>query len=879
MADSPRRRGLSAADQWIERLLESSVTKALVVAFIACSLLPQLDRPVLHFSVFLPLFGAEFALRLRLFVAHRALRRRRRLAGDVTAPGERRRFEPLLLALDLVAVLSFLPLGHLLDNGRLLRLARLVRLVIVVRYAADLLRDFWLVVTRRERLGQLLVLLLTVATLSFVAAALLVFAEPGNPLHGGNLFDAFWWAFLQLESADNIVRSLHQHPALVVASVLLTVTGIFLMSFVIGLGTNIVAALVVASRHRAVDLEGHTVLAAPAQAARRILRDLGRLRSRNVPERGTPEGLRFLSPIRRLRRHLGSRRVLLAGPDHEPPAFLLDHEFRGLLYRTTALADPRGCELVGAGGARCIVLVPDESDPAADDRCLSSALAVGEAMARAAAGDADDRNPAPRDLFLQVRDEVNVPAALRIHRRLHEAGVGCQVLDMERLVGLFLAQHVIDPGLDPVFEQILAVRGQAIWVRMAGEDDRDGHAWPRPLPGVVPHEHSWRRWGVVPLGLLTVPDDVAPPPRGASALRRTHDCSAQLGLGPRTARPDPARIAGVVALAMSEHHARSWARALAAGRLDGHEEPSPAPAAAALAAALSLASHEARRVLLVGDHPALGALIVELIRFLPGLEIRLRPERAPDSRERLAAALEASLRRFDPAAVLQTDGDGFVVRLAEGRAGRFGLHPARAGASAVDDLVGTADLEEFDRVVFLSDPTDPGSDDRTTVRLLRVVDAARCRRGCRLVVQVESESRAELLTAAARADGDAGARPLLSVLAAEQVRAHFLAHAMLTPGIVPVLSELLAERGQEFVRLDPRPDVPVPHERIPFGDLLVALAQRGPGALTAVGWAIDRGGTRETVLNPGPDERPFADEIRSVLAIGDTRTLSGGSDA
>ena len=214
------------------------------------------------------------------------------------------------ISLDLVAVLSFLPIGHVLDSGRLLRLARLVRLAIVVRYAADLLRDFWLVVTRRERLGQLLVLLLSVATLSFVAAALLVLAEPGNPMHGGNLLDAFWWAFLQLESADNIVRSVHEHPALVIASVLLTITGIFLMSFVIGLGTNIVAALLVASRHRPVDLEGHTVLSAPPQAARRILRDLGRLRSRNLPETGRIEGLHFLSPARRLRRLVPRAKIL-----------------------------------------------------------------------------------------------------------------------------------------------------------------------------------------------------------------------------------------------------------------------------------------------------------------------------------------------------------------------------------------------------------------------------------------------------------------------------------------------------------------------------------------------------------------------------------------
>ena len=280
----------------------------------------------------------------------------------------------------------------------------------------------------------------------------------------------------------------------------------------------------------------------------------------------------------------------------------------------------------------------------------------------------------------------------------------------------------------------------------------------------------------------------------------------------------------------------------------------------------------------MGDHPALGALIVELIRFLPGLEIRLRPENPPERVDRLAATLEASLRRFDPAATLEADGEDFAIRLDEGRSGRFGLHRSRGEASVADDLLAASDLEEFDRVVFLSDPGVPGSDDRTTVRLLRVIDAACCRDRCRLVVQVESESRAELLTSAARADGD-GANHLLSVLAAEQVRAHLLAHAMLTPGIVPVLDDLLAERGQEFVRLDPAPGDAMPHEQISFGDLLVALARRGPGALTAIGWTVEQGGVRRTVLNPEPDDRPFADEIRSVFAVGDTRALSGGSTA
>ena len=873
-----RATGLSAGEQWVERVLESSAVKALVVVLIAFSLAPHFDRPVLHFFVFLPFFGLEFALRLRLFLAHRRHNRGRLRLGEPVAPHERRRFEAVLLALDFVAVLSFLPLGHLFDSGRLLRLARLVRLVIVVRYAADLLRDFWIVVTRRERLGQLLLLLLTVATLSFVAAALLVYVEPDSPVHQGRLLDAFWWAFRQLESADNIVTSLHEHPGVVIASVLLTLTGIFLMAFLIGLGTNVVGALVVAARHRPLDLEGHTVLTAPSHAARRILRDLRRLEARNVPERKGPDADVLTSPARRLRRALGRKRIVLAGPDEEPPQFLLDPEFRGVLYRATGLSDPRSLDLVAADEARCVVLVPDEADPDADDRCLSSALAIGEAMSEQAEEDFAGRNPVPRDLFIQVRASANVPAAGRVAQRLHRAGVGCQVLDMEKLVGLFLTQHVMDPDLDPVFEELLATSGQAIWVRMAGEDFRGaGERWPRDLPPVVPHALAWRRHRVIPLGLLTAPDG-EPAPRGASILRRTHGCGLQLGLGHGTARPPADRIAGVVALAVSEHPVRTWARDLAAGRLDGEVEPEPSAAASALAAGLGLAAHEARRVLLVGDHPAVPALVLELIRFLPGLEIRRLPEQPLPSVAELAPRFETALRRFDPDLRTVLDGDALILRLGDGKQGRVGLFPPDGSASAATLVLDAAALSPFDRVVFLSDPTVVGSDDRTTVRLLRTLDAGEKLEHCRLVVQVESESRANLLHAAAGATTGRRGRPRLSVLAAEQVRAHLLAHAMFTPGIVPVLDELFAERGQEIVRLEPPAGAVLPHERIGFDELLVALARRGPGAITALGWTIGPPDARVTVLNPPPDQLPWADEVRSVYAVADTRSLSGAID-
>ena len=875
--------GLSVGDQWVERLLESSGVKALVVLLIALSLLPALDRAWLHLTVFLPVFGVEFLLRLRLLVARRRSIRRREAAGDPVHEAERRRWEPLLLAFDLVAVVSFVPLGHLFESTRLLRLARLARLVIVVRYAADLLHDLWVVVTRRERLGQLLLLLLTVATLSFVSSALLLYADPQSPLHRGDFVEAFWWSFLQLESPDNIVRTLHDHPAVVAASVLLTLTGIFLMAFVIGLGTNVVGALMVAARHRPLDLEGHLVLAAPPGAARRILRDLRRLEPRNVRERPGREG-GFRSPARRLRRWLGRRRIVLAGTDPEPPTFLLDADLRAVTYRPTALVDDRGTKLVGADQARCVTLVPDDVDPAGDARCLSSALAVSEALLRSAAEDAAARlgGPVPRDLFLELRATASLPAARPLADRLHGAGIGCAVLDMQSLLGRFLAAHVIDPGLDPVYDQVLATAGQTIWVRLPGEDLLRGRVAGRAgvLPAELPHARSWRDYRVLPLGLLVARDD-RETPRGASPLRRTHDCDVQLGLGPGTARPPTDRVAGVVVMALNEHLAGVWARDLAAGRLE-EPDPAPAPAAVRLAAALELAGHETRRVLLVGTHPALATLLVELVRFLPGIEIELLPETATAAAE-LGTGLRDAVRNAAPDATLQQDGPGPLrLTLADGRGGTIALHGSEDHADAGSHGIDHADLERYDRLVFLSHPAAPAGDDCTTARALRIADTASRLDRCRVVVQLESESRAGLLARAVHAGARPGSAPPVSVLAAEQVRAHLLAHAMLTPGIVPVLDELLAERGEEFVRLAPRPDAELSAERVSFGDLLVALAHRGPGSVTAVGWALEREGRWSVTLNPEPGERPRLDEIRAVYAVADSalwRDLTTGREA
>jgi hypothetical protein len=81
-----------------------------------------------------------------------------------------------------------------------------------------------------------------------------------------------WWAFRQIQDPGNMLGAPEAAGAVVV-SMVLTVFGLFLVSFLIGLGTDVVRELMTVSRLRAPGLRGHTVIVhvqrGDAAAARR----------------------------------------------------------------------------------------------------------------------------------------------------------------------------------------------------------------------------------------------------------------------------------------------------------------------------------------------------------------------------------------------------------------------------------------------------------------------------------------------------------------------------------------------------------------------------------------------------------------------------------
>lgn len=246
----------SHATQFLERFEVRLVLSAAIVV----SLLP-LDWVAGLDMVFFGLFALEFSLRCVSVWGGRA-------RADA-ASGDSARWVPwLLLVLDLVALSSFLPLVGSGDN-RWFRLVRLSRILLLFGYWAPLVHDLCNVALRGER-GRQVALMGCVVTAAALGGAVVLdhglgaaspdFDEDGNvDARDRQFFVRVWWAFRQIQDPGNMLAAPNVYLAVVV-SLSLTVLGLFLFSFLIGLGGDIVRELLTIGRRRPPGFRGHTVV-------------------------------------------------------------------------------------------------------------------------------------------------------------------------------------------------------------------------------------------------------------------------------------------------------------------------------------------------------------------------------------------------------------------------------------------------------------------------------------------------------------------------------------------------------------------------------------------------------------------------------------------
>jgi hypothetical protein len=817
----------------LRRFLGRFEVRLFLSACIVVSLLPlaevrDLDR------LFLLIFGVEFVLRAAVVFR----------TGDDDADERGWRWPLrgalLLLLFDLLALISFLPLAA--HDTPWMRLLRVIRLIALLSYWAPVMQDLRAVLLRRERSRQVLVMGAMVGLLSFIGALALEqleagagevdYDDDGQVTHADRRFFVhLWWAFRQIQDPGNMLSAPGSAPAVVV-SVVLTVFGLLLVSFLIGLGTDVVREVMTVSHLRSPGLAGHTVIVHDNAATGQLLHELVRYYQKLIPEGSLSR--RWLRQLgENARRVLQGPRYVVVGRSDERPAFLRRPDLARIVYRPASAADPDFMLRADVARAQRVVVLADLEAQNPDAETIRALLMIHDALRSPAAeppqaaartlrpSQRGPTAPRPSDghhthnpgrlLIAEVLDERNLPAAWAAL----DYGAGelrSFVVLIERLVNLLLACVARIDGVGPVLEELLTTHGHELYTCFFAAIDEKTPALR------LPEAHSAamaafrarafnlpaRRF-LAPIGMICEYRD----PQGFT--------SRKVVLGVGDAASDAAigeqQWTGVVAVAPNfavlrdlceDMRVRPGAAGYAAA--EASVEASEAAGCPGLIAEPQL---PLRRILVCGFRPATVGLLEALVLAEPAAQILV----LLDDEDALVAATERfrehrSLAEYrmltlSPGSFVAQDDGSFVYqpRLHAGlRCGnvRLAVGDRSSLLQFVDLPHGFGHAGDLDLALLLATRREDG-DARTTQSLL-ALEVARTRGDRRSPLRVVAEVVDADLCARLRRRTALRGDTQVQIYALERLRAAFLFQSVLIPAFNLVYGELMGPWGQSFAR-------------------------------------------------------------------------------
>jgi hypothetical protein len=837
-------------------VFEGRVARVALALMVIVSLLPLGSLDLALRPVFLLAFGAELLVR---FLVWRADVHGTRV---VTVPGVG------FAVVDVVAFLSFLPLELWLDDRELLALlalVRLTRLAVLLRFARGLGRDLYAIVTRREQLQTLTFVSGAVVVLSLVAAIVLsqlavrIEEDPNAP----QLFsEKLWWAFRQLESADNLVPTLQTDPILVVISLGLTLTGVFLIAFVIGVGSNVVDQLVKAERRRDLAYAGHTVVIGAVHEGEELIREFVRIYAKN---RQVPAPERLLTWLRYMRPH-GARtfpRVALLARDEEMPNFLVEPIMRWVVYRQGDESDPDSLRRVAAKEAKRAIFLAQRRLGLETDAVTISALAALRAENRQCHAYVEVDDPEAKDIVLQV------------------GGKNTVALDVPRFLGMFLCQHLLMPGIEGLYRDLLTSDGAEIYTHIF-TDSGDQEALSR-LPEFMPF--SWlvsaaARRGVVVIGLYMGADHATKNARGVVEmddlvrwLNPADDVTNDglVALGAKRGLIPTRALRGLIGIAESYLPLRHLAADVVGTSpstmtaATSTTATADADASVHVAKAIGAPPLGPKRVALIGTSDSLPSLLRELSLFVPGVDVVAFMSSRSGEKAALARRLEALKAGFVSGDTLPGE-RGRQLSLPKGGTLTVFTHDAPDLARFAADRLQS--LPPVEAAVFLCEADGTDKDARTAMRVLRFIrllESGTIPRGDKLhlVAEFISIDKGHYLQhhVDVRKCGFSSADDLrLTLIAKETIKSYFMVHASFVPGVADIYDELLEERGQDIVRFT---WTSAPGTTVAFSAIAAELRGRG-----AVAIAVERKSDRSVVI--GTDDVVFdGGDIAGIYAVGE----------
>jgi hypothetical protein len=846
----------------VAHLLGRVETRLILSAAIIVSLLPfgwvtRLD------GAFFLLFACEFVLRALLIFRGEALYAHGSPHGGTPTNAELAsargwhwpsRGTLILLVLDLLALLSFVPgmVGLNTEETHWLRLFRLSRMLLLLSYWAPLVGDVWTVMRRQERGQQVVLMGLIVLALSFAGAVVIdqLHIEGDIPVDydGDQIagFDAngealdpdderffvhLWWAFRQVQDPGNMLSS-PKHVAAVVVSVALTTFGLFMVSFLIGLGTDVVREMMALTRLRPPGLRGHTIIVNLDVSTQQLLHQLLHYSRKLLPSGAL--SLRWLVKLLRntTRPGLGRGQYLVVGRSHDAPDFLRQPALVHIPYRQVQVDEESFQARTDVVEAQRVVLLADLRAADPDAETIQALITINETLAeaddRAARRDAmfgrETKRRRARLLIAEVLDESNVPAARAAITGDGRGHTRAFVVPSERLISQFIACVTFRPGVGHVLEELLTGHGHELYTVFFNLEGLGYYRDQRPDlscdPGEAMAELVRRarslpsRARVVPVGVLMYGaggvDDVLVHinPKPAATVSEPGELA-------ELAQPVPVserRCLGFVAVADSFRRVRELAedcyeRPIASVPDDASRTPELGQDVA-LGSFVCADTTKLERVLVCGFRNGTVSMIESLIQAEPRTQILLM------------------VRDLNVRAAAWDDFDAHTKlverQLLRGHHGRFEADPEQwtltwsgpdgstVGSNphvriAVGDWTSSRQLTSLpagfghvgtlDAVVLISSET-AGADARTAKTLMKLETLTKTPRVVAEVLDVDLARRLRRRSSERGSDR-------VNVYSIQELRAFFMFQSVVVPAFDPVYTELMGPWGESLVRLRP----------------------------------------------------------------------------
>ncbi|MCP3959078.1 MAG: hypothetical protein GY719_14605 [bacterium] len=835
---------LQAALDFSQALLESHSTRLVLSLLIIVSVLPEKAQEALFPDAVVgrldPIFLAVFSIELLARLAIGARRWQERQA---------RRSEVVMLVLDVLAVISFLPLDRMIGSSYF-RLVRLARLLLLFGYWGRMARDLLAVLSGPDRRYQVIGVLFLGLVLSFGSAVVITHLVPEHDFDGNGVtddedrrfFHILWWSFRQVQDTGNLVSGI-DHPRIVVISLLLTIVGMFLFSLVIGIGTGAIEEVLARSREQPLALREHTVV-------------LGL----------TPHSVFLLEGLANIyRKNLTSFRAAVLGPTPDPPAYLHRPSMRTFQYRSGDPVRAADLDRVNIQKARrVLILGADPHNP--DGEVISAILATRE------------RNPRV-DVYPDIEHERNFRAVLSA------GGPGTHLVGSGSFLGQYIVANVVYPGIYEVYRQLLTSTGSEIYTYFFSREERERLPRGEGGPGFDPatlHRLAYRRFGVTPIGfflgagegdedleVLLNPTRAA---RGAGGRRSSNDPPNSVFDGDGKVRW-PA-IRGLAGISLRWAEIRRLGQQLAESPvIDGRPR---ARGDAFQSLDLRPASSRIERVLISGASLRVPRVVAGLTGFYPRLDVTVLVGDRSGMRAISQGLRDALAGALGGAPEESHDGDRLELRFetSERRVRVVLLETDWAHRERLDQA-GAVDLDSADAVLLL--PAGSRAEEHDGTMALDCLHLAnlersgelRGRPGLHVVGVVRDAVKGDLLESRLAEIAGPGSAIRFSVISSERVRHHFIMQNVFVRGLNPLYLQLLNAGGQHLSRLIPREDAVLDGAFDPaeLGEHL--LLDRG---LVFVGLELtDENGGYHIELDPQqmPPGRPIPwRSVRAIYALG-----------